>query len=43
MSHKVYAVKLADGTDLALKLSNYMDATGVKGFMTIDYVYPVEF
>lgn len=43
MSHKVYAVKLADGTHLALKLSNYMDATGVKGFMTIDYVYPVEF
>ena len=43
MSQKVYAVKLADGTDLALKLSNYMDATGVKGFMTIDYVYPVEF
>ena len=43
MSQKVYAVKLADGTHLALKLSNYMDATGVKGFMTIDYVYPVEF
>ena len=43
MSHKVYAVKLADGTHLALKFSNYMDATGVKGFMTIDYVYPVEF
>ena len=43
MSHKVYAVKLADGSDLALKLSNYMDASGVKGFMTIDYVYPVEF
>lgn len=43
MSQKVYAVKLSDGTDLALKLSNYMDATGVKGFMTIDYVYPVEF
>ena len=43
MSHKVYAVKLADGSNLALKLSNYMDASGVKGFMTIDYVYPVEF
>ena len=43
MSHKVYAVKLADGSNLALKLSNHMDASGVKGFMTIDYVYPVEF
>ena len=43
LSHKVYAVRLPDGTDLALKLSNYMDATGVKGYMTIDYVYPVEF
>lgn len=43
MSRKVYAVKLSDGTNLALKLSNYMDASGVKGYMTIEYVYPLEF
>lgn len=43
MSRKVYAVKLPDGTNLALKLSNFMDASGVKGYMTIEYVYPLEF
>lgn len=43
MSRKVYAVRLSDGTNLALRLSNFMDASGVKGYMTIDYVYPLEF
>lgn len=43
MSHKVYAVCLADGTNLALKLSNYMNSSGTKGHLTIEFVYPLPF
>lgn len=43
MSHKVYIVKLKDNRNIALKLSNYMNASGIKGYMTIDYIYPLEF
>ena len=38
----VYMVKLKDGTYAAVRLTNYMNASGVKGFMTIDYIYPFE-
>lgn len=43
MSHKVYVVKLKDNKNIALKLTNYMNASGIKGYMTIDYIYPLEF
>ena len=37
-----HSVKLKDGTYAAVRLTNYMNASGVKGFMTIDYIYPFE-
>lgn len=42
MSGKVYILKMRDGRMAALRLSNYMDESKVKGFMTIDYLYPLE-
>ena len=42
LSNKVYLVKLKVGTDAAVRLTNYMNASSVKGFMTIDYIYPFE-
>lgn len=42
MSNKVYLVRLADGTDAAVKLENYMDAQGIKGYLTIQYIYPLQ-
>lgn len=41
-SNKVYMVRLKDSTYAAVRLSNYMNASGVKGYMTIDYIYPFE-
>ena len=41
LSEKVYILKLQDGTYAALKLSDFMNTSGIKGFMTIDYLYPV--
>ena len=43
MSGKVYVLMTQDGKAAALQLTNYMNDSKVKGFMTIDYVYPVEF
>lgn len=43
MSEKVYVLVTAEGKAAAIKLANYMNDSKVKGFMTIDYVYPVEF
>ena len=40
LSNKVYVVKLKNGRKLALKLENFMNDTGIKGFLTIKYVYP---
>lgn len=42
LSGKVYVVHLSDGTYAALRLVNFMNDAAVKGFMTIDYLYPVE-
>lgn len=39
-SVKVYIVYLSDGTRVGVKLINYMNDMQVKGFMTIQYVYP---
>lgn len=43
MSGRIYILKLADGTCAAVKLANYINETGVKGYMTIEYIYPLEF
>ena len=43
MSGKVYILMMKDGKAAALQLTNYMNSSKVKGFMSIDYVYPVEF
>ncbi|MBQ7941706.1 MAG: HmuY family protein [Muribaculaceae bacterium] len=43
MSKKVYLVRLKDGTYAALRLSNFMNEASVKGYMTIEYMYPFEF
>lgn len=40
LSGKVYIVYLADGTRVGVKLINYMNDMLVKGYMTIQYVYP---
>lgn len=42
LSGKVYVLRLADGTYAALRLLNFMNDGAVKGFMTIDYLYPVQ-
>jgi len=41
MSRKVYLLRLADGTQAALFFSDFIDDSGVKGFITIKYVYPL--
>ena len=43
MSGRVYVLKTQDGKAAALQLNNYMNDSKVKGFMTIDYIYPVKF
>jgi len=42
-SNKVYVIKLKDNTVAAVRLSNFMNASGVKGFMTLEYIYPLDF
>lgn len=42
-SNKVYVIKLKDNTVAAVRLRNFMDTSGTKGFMTIEYIYPLEF
>ena len=42
LSNKVYLVKLTDGTYIALRLTDYMNASGTKGYLTIEYIYPFE-
>lgn len=41
-SNRVYMVKLKDGTFAALRLKKYMNASGDKGYMMIEYLYPFE-
>ena len=40
MSGKVYVIRLKDGTFAALKLENYMNKMGLKGYLTFDIIYP---
>ena len=42
LSGKVYILKTSDGRMAAIRLSNYMDESKVKGFMTVDFIYPLE-
>lgn len=42
LSGRVYVLRLADGTYAALRLADFMNDSAVKGFMTIDYLYPVQ-
>lgn len=39
-SNKVYLVRLQDETMIALILSNYMNESGTKCYLTIDFIYP---
>lgn len=41
LSERVYVIRMKDGTYGAVHLSNYMNVAGVKGYLTIDYVYPI--
>ena len=42
-SGKVYAVQFADASYMACVLTSYMNAKGTKCYLTIDYIFPVEF
>ena len=42
LSRKIYLLRLSDGSSAALRLSNYMSDAATKGFMTIDYLYPIQ-
>ena len=42
LSGKIYLLRLKDGTCAALRLVNFMNDAAIKGYMTIDYLYPVE-
>lgn len=41
-SGKIYILRIKDGSYAAIRLKNYMNDAAVKGFMTIDYLYPVQ-
>jgi hypothetical protein len=42
MSGRVYVIRMKDGTCAAVKLDNYMNTAGVKGYLTIYYIYPLD-
>ena len=42
LSGRIYLLRLSDGTCAALRLTDFMNDAAVKGFMTIDYLYPVQ-
>lgn len=41
MSGRIYILALPDGSKAALKLTGFMNGNAVKGYMTIDYIYPL--
>lgn len=43
LSNKVYLIKLKDNTTAAIKLRDFRNEKFDKGFLTIDYIYPVIF
>lgn len=42
LSGKIYLLRLRDGTYAALRLADFMNDAAVKGYLTIDYLYPAE-
>ena len=42
VSGRVNLLRMKDGTVAALKLDNYMNEKGQKGYLTISYIYPYE-
>lgn len=40
-SEKVYVIFLSDGKRAAVKLHDYMNSAGAKGYMSIQYIYPL--
>ncbi len=42
LSGKVYVLRLTDGTYAALQLVNFMNDAAIKGYMTINYIYPIK-
>ncbi len=42
-SDNVFVLHLADGSYAAIQLADFMDKSGVKGFMTVRYIYPLSF
>lgn len=41
LSDKVYIICLENGERAAVKLEGYMNSAGVKGYMSIQYIYPL--
>lgn len=41
LSDKVYIIYLENGKRAAVKLKDYMNNAGVKGYMSIEYIYPL--
>lgn len=42
LSEKVYILKMSDNTYAALYLHDFINDSAIKGFMTIDYIYPLK-
>lgn len=42
-TNKVYVIRLADGSDVALHFDSYMNNDGTKGYLTCSYDYPLTF
>lgn len=40
-SGRVYLLRMADGSVAALRFAGYTNAKGIKGYLTIDYLYPL--
>lgn len=41
LSDKVYIIYLNNGERAAVKLKDYMNSAGIKGYMSIQYIYPL--
>lgn len=41
LSNKVYVIQLESGEKAAVKLVDFMNSAGVKGYMSIEYIYPL--
>ena len=42
-SERVYIIRLKDGSCAAVKLVDFRNESLIKGFLTIEYIYPLEF